>query len=153
MAKYGKGPAEPVYLVDSPPDSAGADATVVIAAGDKVIGATKDAGPNWETSWGVGSDAFQSADATTPVAVTDAPASGQKLVIDDVFVSVDTDMKVELEEETSGDVLWALHMGANSYTQFTPRGKMQLSVADKKLFVDTDAAGNISVTISYHSET
>ncbi len=36
MAKYGQGPANPMYLVDAPPGSTGADATVALVEGSEV---------------------------------------------------------------------------------------------------------------------
>ena len=110
--------------------------------------ATKDAGPQWTTV----STNTLSADATGVVAVTAAPTSGQKICIDDIMVSVDTAMSVLFEEETSGTDIMKFYMAANSSIQITPRGKIKLPTADKKLTVDTSVAGNISVTVSYHSE-
>jgi len=114
---------------------------------------TKDTGPSWSSSLGVSGARFTSADQSGSDAdVTDAPSSGEKLVITDIVVSVDTDMRVDFKEETSGTVLYSLYMSANSPTQFTPRGEMKLATADKKLQVRTSAAGNISVTAFYYSE-
>jgi hypothetical protein len=86
------------------------------------------------------------------VSVTDAPISGQKIVLTDIIISTDVEMVVDLKEETSGTVLAKFYMGADSTTQFTPRGKFKLAVADKKLQVQTSATGNISVLAIYQSE-
>ena len=113
----------------------------------------KDAGPNWTGSIGVSGARFTSADQSASAAsVTDAPSSGEKICVDDLIISVDTDMRVDLMEETSGTVFASLYLPANSVQQVTPRGKFKLPTADKKLQVQTSAAGNISVTALYHSE-
>jgi len=126
---------------------------LTIAAGTNTIGATRDAGPSWTTVFGVSGAVVSSADASTATAVTGAPTSGQKICIDDIFFSVGaTAMQVDFEEETSGTVLITCYCAANTVYQLTPRGKLKLATADKKLMVDTSAAGNISVLVSYHSE-
>jgi hypothetical protein len=93
-----------------------------------------------------------SADATGIVDVTAAPTSGQKIVIDDIILSVDTAMWVLFEEETSGTDIIKLYMAANSAAQVTPRGRIKLPTADRKLRMDASVAGNIAVTVCYHSE-
>lgn len=113
-----------------------------------------DAGPSWQTTRGVSGVPFTSANQSASAAsVTDAPATGQKIVVDDVIVSVDTAISVTFKEETSGTVvLGPIYMPANSMAQITTRGRLKLATADKKLQVQTSAAGNISVTTFYHSE-
>ena len=49
---------------------------------------TSDSGPSWTQVFGVSGARFTSADASTAAAVTDAPTSGQKLVIDDIVFAV-----------------------------------------------------------------
>ena len=61
-------------------------------------------------------------------------------------------MQVDFEIETAGTNFLTFYCAANSSYQFTPRGRLKLPTADKKLMVDTSAAGNISVTVFYHSE-
>jgi hypothetical protein len=129
--------------------------TQVIGTGTNSIGYTKDDGPSWTTVWGVSAAPFTSADQHSGVAsVTDAPTSGQKLVIDDLFVSVDTAMSVTFKCETSGAIIFGpVYLPANGSFQFTPRGKgNKLATADKKLQVLTSVAGNITVSAGYHSE-
>lgn len=125
-----------------------------IPAGTNTIGATKDAGPSWTTVWGVTGVPFTSADASSVVSVTDAPTSGQKLVIDDILISVATAMSVTFKIETAGTVIYGpFYLSANQLYQFTPRGKgRKLATADKKLQVITSVSGNIMVDVSYHSE-
>lgn len=119
-----------------------------LVAGAATIGATMDAGPAWTSAY----LHTVSADASGGADVTAAPTSGQKIVIDDIVLSVDTAMWVVFEEETSGADIYKVYLPANSVAQITPRGKVKLPTADKKLRIDTSAAGNIAVTVVYHSE-
>lgn len=124
-------------------------------AGTNTIGATMDAGPSWTTVWGIVGVPFTSADQHSAAAsVTDAPTSGQKLVIDDILVSVDTAMWVTFKCETTAVVIAGpFYLPANGSLQITPRGKgKKLATADKKLQVITSVAGNIMVDVGYHSE-
>lgn len=124
-----------------------------IAAGSNIIGATYDAGPSWTSVFGVTGAPFASADAhSAAVAVTDAPTSGQKLVITDIVVSVDTAMSVTFTEETSGTVIAKFYMAANGVAQITTRSKRKLATVNKKLMVQTSVAGNIVANIGYYSE-
>ena len=107
-----------------------------------------DAGAGWATS----RTRTTSADMSGGADISAAPASGCKLVVTDVVVSVDTAMRVDLKEETAGTVFASFYMDANTTVQFTPRGKFKLDTADKKLQGQTSAAGNISVTVLYYSE-
>lgn len=117
--------------------------------------ATSDMGPGWTTLFGIGSPParFTSANASAAdAAISLVPTSTQKFVVTDVTVSVDTAMRVDLKEETSGTVKASFYMPANSTYQFTPRGKLKLDTADKRLMVRTSAAGNISVSAFGYSE-
>jgi hypothetical protein len=105
------------------------------------------------SKWGVAGVPFTSADATTAASVTDAPRTGECIVIDDMIISVDTEMSVTLLEETSGTVMAGpFYLPASGTIQVTLRGKKKLPTAGKKLQVDAGAAGNISVLVGYHSE-
>lgn len=124
-------------------------------AEDEDAQATSDMGPGWTTLFGVGSPParFTSANASAADAeISQVPASGQKLVITDVTVSVEAAMRVDLKEETSGTVKASFYMPANSTYQFTPRGKLKLDTADKQLMVRTNAPGNITVSTFAYSE-
>jgi hypothetical protein len=114
---------------------------------------TTDNGPAWATSFGVGGLRVTSADMSgAEVDLTDAPEAGKHLVVTDVIVSVDTDMRVDLKEETWGSVLASFYMAANTTIQITPRGKWRISNPDKKLQGITSAAGNVSILAFYYSE-
>lgn len=120
-----------------------------IAAGTAVIGSTKDAGPDWASVRKI----TPSADMTTAANVTDAPTSGQKIVVDDLLISTDTEMSVTFTEETSGTVIRGpIYLAASSTTQITLRGKTKLATADKKLKCQASAAGNLTVEVVSHSE-
>jgi hypothetical protein len=126
-----------------------------VPTSNTVTGGLADAGPAWTTVRGVSGVPYTSANRSGGLAsVTDAPVTGQKLVIDDLIVSVDTAMSVTFKEETSGNpvVHGPFYMPANSVLQVTLRGKTKLSTANKKLQVITSAAGNIMVEATYHSE-
>ena len=117
------------------------------------IGATTDLGPAWAQSFGVSGARVTSVDASgAAVSITAAPDSGSKIVVDDVLLSADSAMRVDLKEETSGTVLASIYLPAYGVVQFTPRGKLKLATANKKLQLQTSAAGNVAATAFYHSE-
>ncbi len=113
---------------------------------------TKDLGCALDSSFGIAGARFTSADATTVVDVSDAPTTGQKLVVTDLIVSVDTAMGVAFYEKDAAEPLLEMFLPANGTAQITPRGKLKLTTANKTLQVKTSAAGNISVTPIYYSE-
>lgn len=116
-------------------------------------GAVKDGGPGWTSVWGIAGQAWDVPDQSTVTSpITDLPTSGQKLVITDVIISVDTAMKATLAEETTGTKLVALYMAANSSVQYTPRSKNKLATANKRLTLRTSVSGNVAATASYYSE-
>lgn len=124
-----------------------------LPAGSAVVGGTYDAGPSWTSVFGVSGARVTSADMSGSAAsVTDAPTTGQKIVVTDVIVSVDTAMRVDLKEETSGTVVMSLYLPANGVAQVTPRSKLKLATANKKLQAQTSASGNIAITAFYYSE-
>jgi len=113
---------------------------------------TLDFGPAYTTSFGVSSASVVSADMTTAAAVTDAPTSGEKLIIVDIIASADTAMDILFEEETSGTDIFKVFLPANGTVQITPRGKIKLATADKKLTAKASVAGNVALTVTYYSE-
>jgi len=114
----------------------------------------KDAGPAWTTIRGVDGEPVTSADmSAAAVAVIDAPDTGEKLVIDDLWLSTAEELSFTLTEETTGTViLGPLYMAANSTQQITPRGRLKLDTADSQLMCQTSAAGAVSVLVLGHSE-
>jgi hypothetical protein len=117
-----------------------------------IIDSTQDAGPYWPSILGVSGAAVVSADMTTAAAITDAPTSGQKLVITDIVFSTDTAMSLLFEEETSGTDIAKVFLPANGSGQITPRGKVKLATPDKKLTAKASVAGNVAITVLYYSE-
>jgi hypothetical protein len=73
-------------------------------------------------------------------------------VVDDVFLSSDDALRVELREETSETVLFAFYMAADSSFHLRPQGQVKLATADKKLMIRTSGAGAIRATAIVHSE-
>lgn len=112
----------------------------------------QDGGPSWTSVFGVSGAAVVSADITTATAVTDAPTTGQKLVITDIIISSDTSMNILLEEETSGKDIFKFFIPGNGIVQITPRSKMKLATAGKKLTAKGSVTGNVGITICYYSE-
>ena len=93
-----------------------------------------------------------SADMTTAADITAAPTSGEKIVVTDVIISTDTATLFSFKEETSGTVIGAVDLSADSPIQITPRGKWKLATADKKLQGQAGDAANIYITVFYYSE-
>lgn len=133
--------------------AAAAASLPVTVATDQAAFPTKDAGPSWTTSLGVGGARVTSADQSGAVAsITDAPTSGQKIVVTDILFSSDTALRLDFSCETTGTIVASVYCAAGSSGQFTPRGKLKLATADKKLQWRASVAGNIAVTPLYYSE-
>lgn len=112
-----------------------------------------DAGPIWPQSWGVIGVPVTSADMSALTDVTAAPAAGDVVCIDDIFISSDTALSFKLEEETSNTVVFGpWYVGASGSIQITPRGKLRTFVAAKKLRCIFSGAGNVVVLIGWHPE-
>ena len=109
---------------------------------------TTDAGPSWTSV----RQLTTSADMTGAADLTAAPTAGQKIVIDDVIASSDTALYISFLEETSGTEIFRLYLAAGGTAQVTTRGKLKLPTADKKLRGDASVAGNVAITVLYHSE-
>lgn len=112
------------------------------------IGATQDAGP----SQAVTRLLTESADMTTAAAITNTPASGQKIVATDILVSTDTSMKFTIQMETSENKLSAAYIPAYGAHNFCFRGLLKGDAADKKLFGKASVSGNVSITAIHYSE-
>lgn len=110
--------------------------------------ATKDNGP----AWTVVRTVTTSADMTTAAAISAAPTTGQRVVVDDLIISTDTAMTLTILEETSSDVFCVLYLAANSTVQLTPRDGFKANAINKKFFADASATGNLTVTCFQHSE-
>lgn len=123
--------------------------SMALGASSAIIGSTKDAGDHYTPSRAL----VSSADISSAVDLTAAPTAGQKIVITDLFVSVGTAMRVDFLEETTGTVILSGYFPANGgIHQITPRAKLKLDTADKKLRVQGSAAGNVRIVALYRSE-
>ncbi len=112
---------------------------------------TKDAGTAYTTVIGVSGATVATTDNTL-TAVTDAPTSGQKIVVDDVIVSVDAACNLLFEIETTGTDLFRLAFAGAGSVQFTPRGKLKIATVDKKMTSKASTTVNAWITVLYHSE-
>ena len=121
---------------------------LTIAAGSNTIGGTTDEGPGWTSAYTY----TTSADMSSAADITAAPTGSQKLVITDIILSSDTQMLFVFKEETSGNTIGAVRLPADGTVQLTPRTAWKLPTADRKLQGDASAAGNVYVTVFYHSE-
>lgn len=112
-----------------------------------------DGGAAWLPKLGVSGATAQSANASvTPLVITDAPDTDKRIVLDDLELSVDTDMKVTLRTTTDQVIIGVYFMPANSAIQITTRGKKRAPATGRTLEVLTSVAGNVAVTALYHSE-
>lgn len=115
---------------------------------------TTDNGPGWNISHGVNGATFSSSSLTgSAQPVTDVPIGGQKIVLTDMAVSVDTAMKLTFSEETTGTSLFEMYLPANGFVQFTTRSWLKLTTANKRIQVKSSVNGNVSITAFYFSQT
>ncbi|HEX8183293.1 MAG TPA: hypothetical protein VF747_01040 [Blastocatellia bacterium] len=122
---------------------------IPIAAGSASIGGVKWNGVHWAAS----PISLESADLSSIGDLTQAPTSGQKIVIDELWVSTITAMTLTITEETTLTVLKTFYLPANSEPfLFKPLVGLKLATADKKARIQASAAGSISIYASYHSE-
>jgi hypothetical protein len=121
---------------------------IPLSAGSAAIGAVKDNGVFWTPSDFI----VDSADASSVTDLSTAPTSGEKIVIDDLEISVGaTAMTVTVKEETTGAVLYKLFMAANTTVVISPRNSRKLAGVDKKVQIQASVAGNIFAHLGYHS--
>lgn len=111
---------------------------------------TTDGGPAWTAGTAVIVD--DSDPNAGAVDVTGSPTAGQKVVVDDLYISSDTDMKLSFIEETTATVMAAFYITGGIPFPITTRGKFKLATADKKLQMTSDTAGNVCVRCHWHSE-
>lgn len=131
-----------------------------LAAGANLIGAVKTDIPNWTTSWGVTAAPVNSADMSSVADVTDAPTTGQKIVVDSIIVSWGgvAGSTITFKCATSGAVISGPHyMAANSTfpVPLSVAGSTKgpkLATADKKLQAVCSVSGAVTVNVGYHSE-
>lgn len=102
---------------------------------------------------GVGGAAVTSADASAaPVAVTDAPGVGKRLMVSHLIISVDTaGIIVNLTEETTGVLKARIYTNANSPALSSADIDLPLATPNKRLMLQTNKAGNIAVTVLWYA--
>jgi hypothetical protein len=142
-----------VSAFGSPGPQTSALSTSVVPSSD-IPFSVVDGGSGVTTVWGVSGVPVNNADMTAGTLVTDVPTTSQKIVVDDILISVSADMNVTLKEETSGTVLFGpWYCSAKSGPiQVTLRGKKKLATANKRVQAFASVAGNITVHLGYHSE-
>lgn len=94
---------------------------------------------------------ISSSDITTAVDLTGAPASGKKIRILDLFVSVAVAMKIQVIEETSGDVIASAYLPTNGNLPLSLRCGIEANAADRKLQLKGSVAGGVEVICTYYS--
>jgi hypothetical protein len=149
-------------------DGGGAGVSIPIVAGQRAMAASipvvlasdqpalpsTDSGTAWTTTWGVSGVPVTSADMSGgAVAVTDAPTSGKKIILDDLIISSDTALRFILTCQTTNAVIMHVRCPANSTVQVTLRGQRMLATADKYLACQASGAGNVEILAGYHSST
>jgi len=108
--------------------------------------------PTLDNRAGVGSYKFTtSADmSAAAVDLTNAPASGKRVCITDIFVAAEAAMILTLKEETSGTVVAMIDLTtAHTNVAINLAGRIKLPVADKKLQGQTSASGNVHITVTW----
>lgn len=119
-----------------------------LTAGTAMIGAVKDAGPNWTKAH----THVASADASAGVDLSAAPTATQKIVLVGLTISTTTALTITVEEETSGTDLLVFVVAASSQPIVLDNLFIKLATADKKLILKTSGAGQIYATATYFSE-
>lgn len=103
---------------------------------------------------GVSGAAAISADASvTPAPITDSPAAGEKIVVDEIIVSCgQPNLTVDFIEEVTTKIILRLYLTNNGAINFIGNDRMKLSAPNQRLMMKTSAAGNISCTALWYSE-
>jgi hypothetical protein len=139
--------AESLLTTTLPVSLASVPSHAVTNAGTFAVQAT-DAGP----SQTITRTYTTSADMSTAAAITAAPTSGQKIVATDILISCAVAMAVDIEMETTANILAMTYIPANGTVQISLRGCLKGDAADKKLYAKASVAGAIRITAVYYSE-
>lgn len=128
------GPSQPVHLTGQDSDFASPLEAM-------------DGGPTWT----VKRTTLASANiSSTPGDLTTAPNTGKYAHADDILISTDTAMRLDVQMETSGNVLASVYMPANGTVQITMRDGLLADAAGKKLQLKASVSGNIRATCCWH---
>jgi hypothetical protein len=104
-------------------------------------------------SHGVATLPITSSNFVSGITVTDAPATGKKLMISEVVVSCNTANAVTLKETTTGTVLFGpVYLAANAIFHFKPLAGWACSSADQAISAFTTTTGNCMVDVCYFSQ-
>lgn len=112
-------------------------------------GFSRDAGPYWTATQKYATSANASA---TALEVTNAPTTGTVIVIDDVLISTDTDLTLTIRTTTAVTTMAKIYISAKLPVQITFRNGLRSPDSNNKVEILSSAAGNITVTCSYHCE-
>lgn len=146
-AALGQGTMSQSLRVVLPSDQSG----IPLSAGTAAIGGVKLNGPQWTRGTLVPVDSANASAAAVDLSL--APTSGQKIVIDSLFVSVGGTLVLVTIKDEDGVVLFKLHdLAAGDHVEIRELTGMKLPTADKKLQLQTSAAGDVFAVCSYHSE-
>jgi hypothetical protein len=90
--------------------------------------------------------------SATAVAVTDAPTTGEFLVIEEITVTSANAELFTFTCETTLAVVAYIRTAANGTTTVKFETPIKLEKADKKLFCKASASGAVEINAAYHSE-
>lgn len=122
----------------------------IIAVLNEILKGLRYRGP----SWSVTRKYTVSADMTTAAPITYRPDPNKKIVADDIIVSNGGSSAIlfDIEMEDSSEVLTAVRVPADGTYQWTLIDSLKGTATNKKLYGKASAAGNVYVTVLYHSE-
>lgn len=113
-------------------------------------GGVKDNGPQYTPNAPfIMSNADVSATAQN---ITPAPTSGEKIIVDDLVISVSTTAEVFIIEETTLTEVFRAFILANQPFVWSPQNRLRGLTIDKRLTIKTVAAAPIRTTALTHSE-
>lgn len=117
---------------------------VQLIAGTQSIGGVKDNGVFWTPI----QLAAGSADTTTPLNITAAPASGLSIIVDDLLITVIATMVITVAE-VSGATLFTFHATAGVPFTLKMRNGLRASI-DKQIKITGSIAGQVYTLCSWH---
>lgn len=118
---------------------------IQIIAGSQSMGGVKDNGPFWTPIQLAGSSADASSSALN---ITNAPGGGLSIVVDDLIVTVATDLVLTVKEVSGAD-LFVFHAKAAAPFHLKMRNGLRGST-NKQIAIQTSASGQIYTFASWH---
>ncbi len=102
---------------------------------------------------GSGKKAYSADASSTPLDVTDAPATGKVVVVDYLLIGLSTTAAVvSLYEEDNATALFSMPIGQNSSLRIPKEAIFKLLTAGKKLQLKTSAAAPVYTYCASHGE-